>query len=102
MTEPSSKPELDELQAWLVKVGDTRPPVEPDLDAIVGRAGQRVFRRRIGTGLALLGLFVPGVALAPQLISGDEPGMAAEAGLAAECLDRVENNGAAFGLCRFQ
>jgi len=51
MTEPSSKPELDELQAWLVKVGDTRPPVEPDLDAIVGRAGQRVFRRRIGTGL---------------------------------------------------
>ncbi len=61
------QPDVDEVREWLERVGDDRPSVEPDLHAIVDRAGQRIFRRRIGTGLALLGLIVPGVALAPSI-----------------------------------
>ncbi len=66
----SDPPDVDDVREWLEKVGDARPPIEPDLHAIVDRAGQRVFRRRIGTGLALLGLIVPGVALAPTVANG--------------------------------
>jgi hypothetical protein len=96
-------PDLDELRAWLVTVGDARPPVEPDLDAIVGRAGQRVFRRRIGTGLALLGLIVPGAALLPLAMAGDDTAVVADGGVVElDCLGRLEAVGAAYGPCRFE
>lgn len=64
-------PDIDELRDLLIRVGSARPAVEPDVEAIVGRAGQRIFRRRIGTGLALLGLVVPAAVLTSTVQDGD-------------------------------
>jgi hypothetical protein len=87
-------PDLDELRAWLVTVGDARPPVEPDLDAIL---------RHAQSGLAVRGLIVPGAALLPLAMAGDDTAVVADGGVVElDCLGRLEAVGAAYGPCRFE